>query len=210
MSNTPSNQAPGAARTGAPAIASGVTRLRRITMVDACGLTVCLALAAAWYNFSAAPLREARAERNALKATLEPRLERVTSLEAQARSQQRTLASVGEQIARGELQLRNVDQINQRLADLTSAAAQFNLQLEEVKPGAQVPMHWFITMPIRLTGSGEYPDLGAFLHGLPVMLPDVAVVGFEVRGEPEALDKPPRFVLNLVWYAAPRLAVPQK
>jgi hypothetical protein len=27
-----------------------------------------------------------------------------------------------------------------------------------------------------------------------------------VRGEPEAIDKTPRFELNLVWYATPRSA----
>lgn len=183
---------------------------RGLARIDAAGVAMCLALVAVWYTLSLEPLRQARAERNALDAELQPRLAKAGALKMQSQSQQNTLAAVGDQIAQGELQLRNIDQINQRLADITAAAGDFHLRLEEVRPGTPVAMQWFITMPIKLTGTGEYPDLGTFLHALPTRFPDVAVVGFEVRGEPEAHEKKPRFVLNLVWYAAPRISSSEK
>lgn len=182
----------------------------RLLTADAAGLCICLALAGVWYARTIAPLQEARAARNALVAELEPRIQKRGDLVQQTRVQQQTLAGVGQQIAQGELQLRNVDQINHRLAELTSIAAQYGLRLEEVRPAAPVAMQWFITVPIRLSGTGKYPRIGAFLHALPTEFPDVAVVGFEVRGEPEADDREPRFVLSLVWYAAPRTGGGQK
>jgi Tfp pilus assembly protein PilO len=183
---------------------AGARGRRGLLAIDLAGVMLCLVLLGAWYMLRVEPLREARAHRNALVAELEPRLVKLDALHAQSSAQQSTLNSVGQQIVQGELQLRPVDQINQRLAALTSAARNHGLRLDEVKPGAPRAMQWFMTVPLRITGSGEYPQISDFLHRLPSRFPDVAVVGFEVREEPEAIDKTPRFVLNLVWYAAPR------
>jgi Tfp pilus assembly protein PilO len=177
-----------------------------LLIIHLAGVATCLLMAGAWHTLTLAPLKEARESRQALWDALQPRLEKAASLEQHVRAQQRTLAAVGEQIASGDLQLRSVDYINQRIADITAAAGAFKLRLEEVRPGTPAAMQWFMNVPIRLSGSGEYPDLGSFLHALPAAFPDVAVVGFQVRGEPEAIDKTPRFELNLVWYAAPRSA----
>jgi Tfp pilus assembly protein PilO len=188
-----------------PGLPDAQQRSGPLLMVHLAGVLTCVLMAAAWYMLTVAPLQDARAARQSLWEELQPRLEKVGTLKYQARNQQRTLAAVGEQIAQGELQLRSVDQINQRIADITAAAGSFKLRLEEVKPGTPAAMQWFMNVPIKLSGAGEYPDLGAFLHALPSSFPDVAVVGFHVRGEPESIDKTPRFELNLVWYAAPRL-----
>jgi Tfp pilus assembly protein PilO len=198
---------PGSRRSSAPGTAlvplGPPNSRRRLATVDIAGLLVCILVLAGWYGLSIAPLRDARAQRNALLAELHPRREKLAEMHTQARSQETTLASVRGQILEGQLQLLPVDKVNRRLADITAAAREHGLRLDEIRPGEPAATRWFMTVPMRLLGSGDYPDIGAFLHWLPSSFPDVAVVAFEIRGEPESLDKAPRFVLNLVWYAAP-------
>jgi Tfp pilus assembly protein PilO len=178
--------------------------------INLAGAATCALMTAGWYLISLAPQQEARAQRQDLWEQLQPRLDKIGTLENQVLADRLLLSAVGEQIARGELQLRSIEQINQRIADITAAAGGHGLRLDEVKPGTPGTTHWFMTVPVRLSGSGDYPRLAAFLHALPTLFPDVAVTGFQIRGEPEAVDKPPRFELNLVWYAAPRGSGPSR
>ena len=171
--------------------------------IDALGLGVCAALGALWYFAGLQPVSQAAASRETLEAQLTERDTRLSELFASRSTHQRAAASLEEKIHAGSVNLRPVGDVNTRVAELNTLAVRHHLRIDEVRPGAPLTLQRYVTVPIRLGGRGTYAECSRFLHALRTELRDMGVAGFDLRGEPEAPDKPPTFVFTLVWYAAP-------
>jgi Tfp pilus assembly protein PilO len=171
--------------------------------IDAAGIALCAALGALWYFGGLQPLSAAAESREALQAQLseqDAKLQDANNLRAAHR---RTLSKLEEQIHSGQVTLQRLEQLNSRIATLTTLAQSHDLRVDEIRPGAPVVLSRYITVPIRLAGTGSYSDAARFVHALHSELRDLGVAGFELRAEPEAPDKTPTFAFSLLWYAAP-------
>jgi Tfp pilus assembly protein PilO len=177
--------------------------------LDAIGAGVCAALAGAWYLVGYSPLAEARAQRESLQASVDEQRETASHLVKVQRGYEHSRQEIGEKIEKLNVHLGPADELLQRMSQLTASAKKAGLTLDETKPGVASPHERFITVPIHMTGTGSYVQCTQFLHDLREHFRDTGVVGMAMQGEPAQSEKPARFTLELVWYAA-KVAPPSK
>jgi Tfp pilus assembly protein PilO len=177
--------------------------------IDLAGIGTCALLAACWYLLGLQPLSDARAARTALETELLARTTKQESLTAAQSKQKGVLDRLLGDVAAASIHLEGEDQINARLRSLAEWALAGNLRLDELRPGAAASFQHYTGVPIRLAGTGSYDAVARFLHTIHEKHRDVGVIGLELRGEPEASDKPPTFAIQLLWYAAPKLPAPK-
>jgi Tfp pilus assembly protein PilO len=179
--------------------------------IDGIGVGICGALAVAWYFLGLAPLTNAKQDRARLEESFARTQDRLGAMEANAAQKLTQLGALREQLKSKAIKLESVAQLNERLARLSDLAVRFKLNVDELKPGTPYAAPHYTAVPIRLAGHGSYPQCAQFFHALQQEQRDVGVAAFELRGEPEAADKPPSFGVQLLWYAAPEPArAPEK
>ena len=146
------------------------------------------------------PLRRSMAE----EARLETEL---SELEEQAASHrldlEQRLGRLRTELAAAEVELLPVHQLNRRLADMTALLEQSGMTIQETELGETRGGRWFRTVPIRLAGTGSFPQCAAFLHELRSEMPDTGVIAFDLSGSPDRPGQPTSFRFDLVWFAAP-------
>jgi Tfp pilus assembly protein PilO len=179
---------------------------RSFWQIDAVGIGACLAACAAWYFLGLRPLSEAKEHRIALSAELTARQGRLADLEKSLAAERGRLARLASSVSDGQVQLKTLESLNERLASLGELASECDLRVDEIKPGSAAPLRHYTAVPIRLAGTGAFPQAAIFFHSLQERFRDVGVAGFDLKGEPEATDKPPTFSIQLLWYAAPDAA----
>lgn len=185
--------------------------VERMTLwqIDAVGAAACVLLGALWYVAGVGPLAQARAEHREMSKTLAQKQEEAEKLASDEREFARALAKVNAEMESATIRLLPADQINSRLGALTGLAQQVGLTLNEIKPGTPGPAAQFTPVPIRITGTGSFGGVAAFLHQLRERFPDTGVARFDLRGDPEGIDRPAAYSVDMVWYAAPS-ATPKK
>ena len=171
--------------------------------LDLLGLAACAALGAGCYFMGIAPLDRAREARAALEVTLADRADQRQQLADSKRRQEAHLLSLRQNIEQAAITLEPADNINTRLRALTELAGGHTLRLDEIRPGNPAPLEHYTGVPIRIAGQGRYADVARFLHAVHQEFRDVGITGLDLRGEPEATDKPPTFAVHLLWYAEP-------
>jgi hypothetical protein len=110
---------------------------------------------------------------------------------------------VEQRLVESPLRLQPVSAVNQRLALITELASEQKLKLNEIQPGKAVHGNHYDTVPILITGSGNYRTVAAFLHRLHTTFPDTGVSAFSLSGSPATPDAAATFRFSLAWYAAP-------
>lgn len=175
----------------------------KLWQIDAIGLGVCTALALLWYVAGVSPLATARAERQKLDQEVSEMRAEADRLVATARTQKKRIAAERMKVSASTITLAPADQINQRVGTLHSLAAESELRIDEIKPGTPVTHERYTSVPIMISGQGTYRGVAAFLHKLRGQFPDIGLPQLELTGEPALIDRPARYSMSLVWYAAP-------
>ncbi len=121
--------------------------------------------------------------------------------------QRARLAEIRISLRKERIRLESARNVNQRIASLTTLAAGTGLNVDEVLPGQAKRSTRFDSVPVRMNGTGSYPNCVAFLCKLTKTFPDTSVGSFELAGDPERPGSPARFHLDLVWYAEAEPAV---
>jgi Tfp pilus assembly protein PilO len=172
--------------------------------LDAAGVAACAVIAAGWYMGGVAPLRDAKQARLTLETELADHTSQQKQLLETKRRQEEQLLSLRDKIEKAATRLEPAAVINSRIRQLTELAESFGLRLDEVRPGDIATLEHYTGVPIRIAGQGSYEQVARFLHGLHHTFKDIGVTGLDLRGEPEAPDKPPTFAVQLLWYASPQ------
>ena len=182
------------------------TRMKSLWQVDAAGLAICAACAGAWYMLGVAPLSEARATRETLVEEREFRRARLAETDGKKKLHEERLAALQEQIQAERTPLEPADHINSRLKSVTELAARCRLRIDEIRPGSAAVLEHYTGVAIRVSGEGSYAAVTMFLHEVKTRYRDLGVTGFDLRGEPQAIDKPALFTVDLLWYAQPPIS----
>jgi Tfp pilus assembly protein PilO len=102
------------------------------------------------------------------------------------------------------LRLESSIQVNSRLARLADLASQAGLELYEMQPKQVRVGERYNTVPISLSGEGDYRKVTAFMRDVHENFADIAVVDFDLSSNGptggEAL-----FGIGLSWYTMPAL-----
>lgn len=182
--------------------------------IDAAGAAIVCAAAGIWYFAGIEPLGRVQAHWNTVDAELKMQREVSHQKAGLAADQDKQLKDLRHQIENSELQLKQVAAINSRVSDLTTAATESKLQVDEIKPSKPVSKPRFTVVPIRLTGVGNYPSILTFLKRLRTDFGDTGLSGLSLGMKPDGAASGAgevlRFELDLLWYAAPTVQPAKK
>ena len=181
--------------------------LRPLWQIDALGAAVVCLAAGLWYFAGLQPLSDARAAREELEQKVTMQQEVAQERTRLAETQERQLKKIKEDIATSSINLLAVEKINSHVSELTRAAGDSGLRVDEIKPSQPVALTRFTTVPIRLSGGGDYRSVTGFFRTLRRSHRDTGITGFKLQSQGAAgvPDSPElRFEVDLVWYAGPR------
>lgn len=193
-----------------PNAKSSVTPPNRDGMkIYGAGLLVCAALTGVAYYAGVEPVLEKHQLHQANLAELEAARVKSEDLGKALLRSRRELVDARFEVTRLPLRLESALVVNHRLARLADLAAESGLRVDELHPGTPQDHPYYQTVPLRMLGTGTYPQCAAFLHGLRERFPDMGVKGFECSNpRPGGGDTTGAFRFELTWYTAPAAANP--
>ncbi len=174
--------------------------------IDACGLLVCLAVTAAVWLVGIAPLRKQQDDAAARRQEMSEKSQESTRAAAQLRQLTAQLVNVRKQTAQVTLDLQPATRINQRLAQVTAAASECGLEVNDVRPGRAIVGTRHTIVPIEMSGTGSYPSAVQFIRRLHKTFGDSGVASFELAGSPANPGTPASFHFRLHWFGEPHTA----
>lgn len=167
------------------------------------GALVCAGLTFGAWAVAVRPLLDGRAERQALAAQLAERVRAAADRTAALDAANRQLDQVKAALARTPLRLESDALLNQRLARVTTLAAESGLRMDEIQPGAPEDGPHYRTVPVRLVANGPYAACATFLHRLRDEFPDTGARGFDAaNAAPDPENPVATLRLELLWFTA--------
>ncbi len=174
--------------------------------IYAVGAAVCLSLSAGGYLLGIRPALAAHDRSEANRAELDAQRQKAADLALILSATQRALTTTESQVADLSVRLQPTSTLNDRLARLADAAAAAGLTVQEMQPGAATAPGRdaiYLSLPIRMSGTGTYPASAAFLHALHESFPDTSVQTLECANASNGRDASARtFRFDLAWHAA--------
>jgi Tfp pilus assembly protein PilO len=171
--------------------------------IDAAGLAVCVALTVGAYFVAVQPMLDRRSEIDTQRAQVDAERQAAALTAAKLAELRQHAARVEQAVASNPLRLQPMTQLNTWLAMIADLATKTGVQLDQLEPGAPVRAEHYVTVPIRLSGRGDYAASTRFLHQLHEAMPDTAVESMELAGHPRTPDQPATFRFSLLWHASP-------
>jgi len=175
-------------------------------IIDISGAALCLVATGMFYVIGLGPLlgeqRQAatsRAKVNAQRAIARGLTQTLARDKTAYRAAQRELAE-------SPLQLAPVTDVNKRILEVTALARECGLKLDVVLPGVPSAGRRYETVPIHLSGTGNYRTCVDLLHRLRQKFPDTTVTSLDLGADPADAKAGARFSIDLLWHAAPRIA----
>ena len=165
------------------------------------------------------------------KAELEHRRQEAADLDKMTETTRQRLADLTTRSATA-VHLQPATRVNERLVEITKLAAGGNISIAQMTPGASTPPsapanapadkhaaapaspldNKALVVPIKLAGTGTYPDLARFIHALREQFRDTAITSLKLNAQPgggaaesakPSENTPGSFTIDLAWYAAP-------
>jgi len=180
---------------------------RALRRTDLTGALVLAAMTGAAYFGGLEPMMRAKQARAALLQQVES--ERSDSLElgatiAMLRRERDALLA---ELDRSARRLHPISYQNERLAAITSLAAESGLIVDEVHPGQATFGPRYGTMPVRIHARGDFARCAQFLNQL-AEYPDLGISALRLSGAPADPHASPMLIVELVWYVLPSVKRP--
>jgi len=102
------------------------------------------------------------------------------------------------------LRLESSTQVNSRLARLAELASKAGLELHQMLPDQTRTGTRYDTVPIKLSGAGDYHTVALFMRDVHENFADIAIVGFNLSAGDAARGRA-QFDIGLAWYTIPAL-----
>jgi len=176
-------------------------------IIDSIGIALVLVIVGGTYVLGIHPTLDRRAAARQDAQTLATERAGAAAAAEELRTAEKAL-DAAQLLQSTALVLEQADQVNARIASLTSLATAESITIEQLTPGtAQAePGRPFRRVPLRVQGSGAFAECIAFLARLRAEHRDIAVPGVNLSiSQPASENQPARLsmTLDLVWYAAP-------
>ena len=165
-------------------------------------LVLCIAATAALYFLGIEPMRTGYEQHQQHQQQLSARKIEDHKLLATRRTLSQTLSKTELELRDSPLHLRSHDEINARVAQINDLATRTGAAIEEIRLDTPSDFPRYRTVPIHLVGRGNYGMFVALLARIVQAFPDTAVSSMELLGDAGRTDTPPRFEVQLVWYAS--------
>jgi hypothetical protein len=153
------------------------------------------------------------------QAELETRRKQAIELDQNADAARKNLDLLRQQTA-AAVHLQPATYINKRMGDMAALAEPCAVSIAQLSPGVPAPAPTSADsatpgalvepkatiVPIKLSGTGAYPDISRFLHALHDTFRDTAISSLHITGQPDpgrSEKQAASFTVDFAWYAAP-------
>jgi len=175
----------------------------KLRKIDGACAGTCVVIAAAGYLLGIRPAVQQRMTLSEARTALVDQERRAAEAENEVYKLKGRLADLQNRLSTMDVRLDTADRINTRFERITKLADQNGLALNQMAPGMTASGDRFVTVPIRMSGTGTFGGCVAFLGTLVKDYRDLGVSGFHLA----AMQQPGRtdatFAFDLTWYAAP-------
>jgi len=178
-------------------------------IIDIAGTAFCVAATAVFYVLALGPMLVQENQADTFR-------EKVNAQRAIARGLTQTLAKgktalrqAKRELAESPLHLAPVTAVNTRILAVTTLARECGLKLDVVLPGATSRGLRYETVPIHLSGTGNYRTCVDLLHRLRLKFPDTTVSSLDLGADPADPKAVARFSIDLMWHAASKAGGPR-
>ena len=174
--------------------------------IDLWGVAACAALTVIAYLLGVAPLRQRHADLQERRRALAQKTQEANDLAGNMRQLAGRVTNLQRQVAENPLRLQPSQQLNSRLAEVTSAAGECGLDVNDIQPGNPVIGARHTLVPINLAGAGSYRNCVEFLHRFHARFADSGVANFALARNPAEPSSRTSFQFRLIWYVEPQSA----
>lgn len=202
----------------------------KVMRIDAAGLALVAALAGAAYVIGVEPVYSEKAKIEEKRRLIEEQTRNASDAEQLVTRERGRLQDFRKRLEATSVRLESVTKLNQRLVKISQLVEKHKLAVQALDPGvatSEPEIGTFRIVPIRMSGSGAFTGVGAFVRELSEMYKDVEVrtlslsapavnaspdlaaagetrvAGSEKAGREAAAGPVASFVIELRWYAAP-------
>ena len=173
--------------------------------VDLTGAGICLAATLAFYFIGIQPMLHRYTDLASQESTLKAHEQIALNLGTSLKIFRKKLVVTRQTLSDSPFQLKSSADVNMRIDKITTLAKECGLKLDELRPDSPTTGPRYETVPIYLTGIGNYRTCVALLHRLRRTFPDTTITSFELAGNPSNPKAAARFRISLLWYAAAHL-----
>jgi Tfp pilus assembly protein PilO len=168
--------------------------------MDIVAIAICVAMSLLAYFVGLVPVLERHAQRAVQAKDLVSARRDLARLSNAVLALNGRLSAAKEQLAGCEVRLESADQINTRVAHLTSLLSDNGLEADTLQTGKAVSGLQYSLVPIAVEGTGGFVQALSFLHCLGTTLKDVGAIQFSLSGDPSKPLEPGRFKMDFFWY----------
>ncbi len=176
---------------------------QKLWIVDVIALGLCLIITLGVAMGIVKPMLSKRAAQTQQREQLANEEQKCSRLSAAVLSMRKRTNTLQHELDTGAVQLDPANEINQKIAQLTTLLGDCDLELEDIQTLTPMPHRRCDLVPIRIVGLGGYTESSRFLEQLHQNLPDVAICHFKLAGAPAVAATPGQFAFDLCWFAAP-------
>ena len=161
----------------------------------------CAGLTIAAYAVGVRPMLEQRQHEAQQRLALQERRATASDLSATVSDLQHELANAKQVLARSPVRLQSAALVNQRLEALALLADKCDVMLDEMRPGTPTDSTHYQMFPIRIVGTGSYPDYAKFLRNVRKTFGDMGVRSFNATNLVGPSATPTAaFQAELIWF----------
>ncbi len=173
-------------------------------MIELVGAGLCLVATGAFYFLGLGPLLSQKEDAATHQAKINAQRSIALDLKHSLEQDRAKLANAERELAESPLQLAPATDVNKRISLVTALARECGLKLDVVLPGMPSTGHRYETVPIHLSGTGNYRTCVSLLHRLRQKFPDTTVTSLNLSADPADVKAVARFSIDLLWHASPK------
>ena len=173
---------------------------------DAAGCVFCIGVTLVFYVLGISPLQRKHTDQASRYASLSAQQGIATKLAEELEEAKSSLVEANKTLDESPFQLVSSSSVNSRIARMTELASKCGLKLDQIRPGTPAVGSRYETIPIYLTGSGNYHTCVLLLYRLRQAFPDTTVTSLELSRDEGAIQAGASFSISLLWYTSPALS----
>lgn len=170
------------------------------------GVAACLLVAGLMYVVLIAPTINTQKEHARLMPLVSEKQESLRNARFILTELKQSLEDTQAQVQALPLRLDSASQVNSRLARIADLAATAGLEVHAMQPEDTWGGDRFDTVPIVLTGEGDYRKITGFMRQVNEQLADIAVIGFTMSSK-DSISGRAEFGIGLAWYTMPAMGM---
>jgi Tfp pilus assembly protein PilO len=176
--------------------------------VDLAAGAALLAIGGVAFWFGILPVFHAEDEERRLAAQLTASRQQLEAAQSEYEQVRTSIANTRERLQRSTVVLHTADGLVNRQEQVSRTVIEGGLELEQLVVGTVAHGELLDTIPLHITGAGDFPRAVAIMHELRARFPDMAITSFQLVGGGAAMARGSekastvRFVLDIAWYTA--------